>query len=155
MVLCVFAFALGFTVGLRSFMAPAALSIAARWGELKLTNSWLGFLGYAWTPWLFTGAALGELINDKLPNTPSRKTPVQFFFRVVSGALSGAAVGASSGSPFSGMVAGALGAIAGTFGGAAARAKLARALGGRDLWAGLCEDVVTVLSVIVLLLCLA
>jgi uncharacterized membrane protein len=155
MILSAFAFALGFTVGLRSFMAPAAISIAARWGNLDLSHSWLAFLGYAWTPWLLTGGALGELINDKLPNTPSRKAPVQFVFRLVSGALSGAAIGASSGSPFSGMLAGALGAVAGTFGGAAARGKLARAFGGRDLWAALSEDLVTILAVIVLVFCIA
>jgi uncharacterized membrane protein len=137
-------------VGLRSFIAPAAISIAARWGDLDLTHSWLAFFAYAWTPWLLSGAALGELINDKLPNTPSRKAPVQFVFRIVSGAISGAAVGAASGSPFSGMLARTLGAIAGTFGGAAARAKLARVFCGRDLWAGLSEDFVTIFAVIAL-----
>ena len=95
MMIGVFAFIIGFTVGLRSFIAPAAISVAARWGGLNLTNTGLAFLGYAWTPWLLTGAAIGELIDDKLPNTPSRKAPVQFAFRIVSGAMSGAAVGAT------------------------------------------------------------
>ena len=99
MVIWVLAFLIGFTVGLRSFTAPAAISVAARWGGLNLTNTWFAFLGYAWTPWLLTGAAIGELINDKLPNTPSRKTLPQFAFRIVSGAISGASIGATSGVP--------------------------------------------------------
>jgi hypothetical protein len=31
----------------------------------NLSNSWVAFLGYAWTPWIFSIAAIGELINDK------------------------------------------------------------------------------------------
>jgi uncharacterized membrane protein len=155
MIIGALAFLIGFAAGLRSFTAPAAISLAARWGGLNLRNTSLAFLGYAWTPWLLTGAAIGEIINDKLPNTPSRKTPPQFAFRIVSGAISGASIGATSGSPFSGMFAGILGAIAGTLGGASARAKLATVFGGRDLWAALCEDFVTIFLVTVVLLCIA
>jgi uncharacterized membrane protein len=154
MIIGVLAFVIGFTVGLRSFAAPAAISMAARWGGLNLSNTGLAFLGYTWTPWLLTGAAIGELINDKLPNTPSRKTPFQFAFRILSGAISGASIGATSGSPLTGMLAGILGAITGTLGGSTVRAKLAK-LFGRDLWAALCEDVVTVLLVIMVLLRIA
>ncbi|SEF79624.1 Uncharacterized membrane protein [Bryocella elongata] len=153
MVVGVLAFAIGFTAGLRCFTAPAAIGVAARWGSLHLANTWLAFLGYAWTPWLLTGAAVGEIVNDKLPNTPSRKSPPQFTFRIVSGALSGASVGAVSGCPFSGMFAGILGAIAGTFSGASGRQKLVRIFGGRELWAALSEDLVTILMVILVLLC--
>ena len=53
---------------------------AVRWRGLDLTHFWLAFLGYAWTPRLLTGGVTGELINDKLPNTPSRKSPAQFAF---------------------------------------------------------------------------
>jgi uncharacterized membrane protein len=155
MIIGVLSFVIGFTAGLRSFTAPAAISLAARWGGLNLRNTGLAFLGYAWTPWLLTGAAIGELINDKLPNTPSRKTLSQFAFRIVSGAISGGSVGAASGSPFTGMFAGILGAIAGTLGGASARARLARFFGGRDLWAAFCEDFVTILLVVVVLLRIA
>ena len=42
--------------------------------------------------------ALGELVTDQLPTTPSRTVPVQFGARILTGALSGAAIGAAAGS---------------------------------------------------------
>ena len=71
----------------------AAVSWAARLGHLNLDGSWLAFMGYAWTPWIFTLLALVEMVTDQLPSTPSRKVPMQFGARIVSGALSGATIG--------------------------------------------------------------
>src|SRR5437016_7851165 len=104
----VLAFLIGAIVGLRSLTAPAAVSWAARLGWLHLENTWLAFLGYAATPYIFTLAAIGELINDKLPKTPSRKEPMPFVARIISGAMCGAAVGSDA--LISGAVAGAIGA---------------------------------------------
>jgi uncharacterized membrane protein len=87
--------------------------------------------------------AIGELITDQLPKTPSRKVPMQFGGRIVSGALCGACIGAPHGALVAGLVAGVLGAVIGTLGGAAARGALARAFG-RDLPAALIEDVVAI-----------
>ena len=78
----------GIVAGSRTFTAPAAVSWAARLGHLDLDGSWLAFMGYAWTPWIFTALALVELVIDQLPSTPSRKVPMQFGARLVSGALS-------------------------------------------------------------------
>ena len=91
----VLAFFIGVVAGLRSMTAPAAVSWAARLGWLHLENTWLAFLGFAATPYLVSVLAIGELINDKLPKTPSRKMPVPFIARIVTGALCGAALGAS------------------------------------------------------------
>jgi uncharacterized membrane protein len=116
---------------------------------LKLGGTPLAFLGFAVTPYIFTVLALGELVNDKLPNTPSRKVPPQFGARIVMGALSGGALGASAGMLWAGVVIGATGAVAGTLGGAAVRGALARAFG-KDLPAALIEDAVAiVLSILV------
>src|SRR5438874_10537327 len=73
----VYAFAVGIGVvaGLRSLTAPAAVSWAAHLGWLNLENMWLAFLGFAATPYVLSVLAIGELINDKLPKTPSRKAP--------------------------------------------------------------------------------
>jgi len=103
----------------------------------------LAWLGYAWTPWILTVFAIGELITDQLPTTPSRKVPVQFGTRILAGALSGAAIGIPAGSLIGGVVAGAIGAIIGTLGGAAARGKLAAAFG-KDTPAALIEDAVAI-----------
>src|SRR5436305_7445302 len=86
--------------GLRSLTAPAAVSWAASpgWlqnGWLHLENTGLAFLGSAAAPYILTVLAVGELIADKLPKTPSRKAASGFVARVASGALCGAAVGAA------------------------------------------------------------
>src|SRR5258705_2728145 len=92
----IWAFLIGVIAGLRSMTAPAVVSWAARMGWLNLENTPLAFLGYALTPYIFTVLAIGELIAEKLPKTPSRKTPGPFIGRIVTGALSGAALGAPS-----------------------------------------------------------
>ena len=90
----VLAFLIGVVAGLRSMTAPAAISWAARAGGLHLENTWLAFLGYTATPYILTVLAVGELISDKLPKTPSRKAPPGFIARIVVGALCGAALAA-------------------------------------------------------------
>ncbi len=130
-------------------MGPAAVSWAAKLGMLAVAGTPMAFMGFKYTAIILTVLAVGELINDKLPKTPSRKTPPQFIARIFSGALVGATVGAGSGSLILGLVAGAIGAVVGTLGGAAVRGKLAAAFG-KDLPAALIEDVVgIVLSVVV------
>ena len=85
-------------------------------------------------------------MNDKLPKTPSRKTPPQFIARIVTGALSGAALGASQQSLVGGLIAGAVGAVAGTLGGAEVRSCLVKAIDGKDLPIALLEDAVTIVG---------
>jgi uncharacterized membrane protein len=148
MSILVLAFLLGVVSGLRALTAPAAASWAAHAGLLHLQATPLAFLGYTFTPWIFTLLAIGEIINDKLPKTPSRTVPPQFIFRILSGAFVGAAIGASSHALAPGLVAGALGAVAGTLGGAFIRARLAASFG-RDLPAALTEDAFAILLALV------
>jgi uncharacterized membrane protein len=137
------AFAIGVVAGLRTVTAPAAVSWAARLGWLNVTPTGFAFLGYAYTPWIFTVLALLEFVGDQLPSTPSRKVPMQFGARIVSGAFCGAAIGAVYGSLVPGLVAGAAGAVAGTLGGAALRGRLAKALGS-DTPAAFIEDAIAI-----------
>jgi uncharacterized membrane protein len=125
MIAYVLAFVIGIVAGLRAMTAPAVVSWAAKVGWLPLGGTWLAFLGYAWTPWILTLAAVGELINDKI-TTQSRTAPPPFIARLVMGALSGAAVAAPAGYLVGGIFAGVLGAAAGTFGGAKARSGLTK-----------------------------
>jgi uncharacterized membrane protein len=139
------AFGIGIIAGLRSMTAPAVVSWAARLGWLHLESTPLAFLGHAVTPYIVSFLALGELVADKLPKTPSRKTAVPFGARIVAGALSGAAVAAGGGqSAVAGAVAGALGAAAGTLGGYQLRTGLVRALKVPDFVVALLEDAVAV-----------
>jgi uncharacterized membrane protein len=141
--LYVLAFLIGIVAGLRAMTPVAAVSWAARLGWLKLEGTPLAFLGYAATPWIATLAAIGELINDKLPKTPSRKVPPAFIARILMGAMCGAAIGATAGALAGGLIVGAIGAVVGTLGGAEFRGRLARAAG-RDLPIALLEDAIAI-----------
>lgn len=143
------AFFIGVIAGLRAMTPVAVVSWAAHLGALQLQGTGLAFLGFAATPYIVTVLALGELITDKLPKTPSRKVPVPFGTRIVVGALCGAALGLASQALVGGIIAGAIGAVIGTFGGAAIRARLARAFG-KDLPAALLEDVVAIGGAIII-----
>jgi uncharacterized membrane protein len=143
--LIVLALLIGVIAGLRAFTAPTAVSWAARLGWLPLAGTPLAFLGYAATPYIFTALFVFELVNDQLPKTPSRTVPPQFIARIVLGGLSGAAIGAGLGSLWLGLVCGAIGAVAGTLGGAAFRGWLA-GLFGKDLPAGLLEDAIAIMG---------
>jgi uncharacterized membrane protein len=135
------AFLIGTASGLRALIGLAAVSWAVHFGILPLGHTWLAFLGYAFTPYILALIAIGELINDKLPKTPSRFIPTQFITRIVMSALCGLAIGLSGNGMIIGVVAGIIGAVAGTFAGAKARRLLAKTFG-RDLPAALLEDAV-------------
>jgi uncharacterized membrane protein len=99
------ALALGFVSGLRVFTSPAALYLVRG-----------GFAGV-----VLAVAAVVEYVVDALPQTPSRTSPVQLGVRVLSGASVGWIVAAPHGAAAAGVVAGIVGALAGTYGGHAAR----------------------------------
>ena len=139
----VLAFLIGVVAGLRAMTAPAAVSFGAARGWLHLKGTWLAFLGFRWTPYIFIVLALVELVTDQLPKTPSRKVPQQFGARILSGALCGAAIGASGNSWVVGLVLGAIGAVVGTLGGYELRGRLARAVGS-DRPIALVEDAIAI-----------
>ncbi len=147
MTVIVLALLIGIVAGLRAMTAPAAAAFGARFGALAVAGTPMAFMGYAWTPWILGAAALSELITDQLPSPPSRKVPVQFTARVLTGALSGATVAAPAGSIVSGVIAGIIGAVIGTLGGAALRARLATAFG-KDRPAAIIEDIVAIVAAI-------
>jgi uncharacterized membrane protein len=84
MFLFINAFLVGTASGLRALIGLAAVSWASRFGLLPLGHTWLAFLGYALTPYILTLMAIGELVNDTLPKTPSRLVPPQFITRIVT-----------------------------------------------------------------------
>jgi uncharacterized membrane protein len=146
--LCLFALLIGVVAGSRTFTAPAAVSWAAHLGWLHLTDTPLGVLGASVTPYIFTLLAIGELILDKLPQTPSRKAPGAFIARIISGTFCGAALGAAGGAAVGGLIAGGGGAIIGTFGGYEFRSRLVKASGGRDLPIALLEDACAIVAAV-------
>jgi uncharacterized membrane protein len=139
----------GIVAGMRSMLAPCVVSWAVWEGILNVDATPLAFMGYKYTRIIFSVLALGELIADKLPMTPSRKAAGPFIGRILSGALCGATIGAGRNAMVWMAVLGAAGAVAGTLGGAAARAKLA-AVFHRDLPAALVEDFVAIVMSLML-----
>src|SRR5437868_2064792 len=126
------AFLIGVCAGLRSLTAPAVVAWAIHLGWLKLDGP-LALIGSTGTVTILTILAVGELIADKLPKTPSRTAALGLCARVVTGGLTGACIAAAGGmQPLFGAVLGAAGGVAGAFGGYQARTRLVKALGVRD-----------------------
>lgn len=92
----------GLVAGSRSMIAPAAIAQAAAAGRLHLEASRLASFGWRFTPWIVSLLAIDEIIADKLPSTPSRKTPPEIIGRIVTG----------SGQPWVGPIAAPIGAAA-------------------------------------------
>ena len=136
---------IGVVAGLRALTAPAAISWAAWLGWLDLSGTWLSFMSSIWAVVILTALAVIELVTDQLPSTPSRKVPQQFGARILMGAVAGAAIGVPTGSWIAGLFAGIAGAIIGTYGGAALRAKLAASFG-KDPPAAFIEDAIAIIG---------
>jgi uncharacterized membrane protein len=138
-------FLLGVVCGLRSMMAPAAVCWGAHLGWLHFAGTRLSFIDNPITLIVFTLFGLGELVADKLPNTPARTAPPGLIARIVFGAACAGALAVSTGGSVGVASAlGAAGAIAGTFGGY--RIRRALTAGGKrpDLSVALIEDLVAI-----------
>jgi uncharacterized membrane protein len=139
-----FAFLIGFFGGLRSLTAPAATAWAVYLGWLKIERP-LALIGSLPSVAIFTVLAIVELAADKRPNTPSRTAPPGLIARIVMGGLTGACIAASGAQGiFLGATLGAVGGIAGCFLGYQARTGLVKALGMRDVYIALVEDLVAI-----------
>jgi uncharacterized membrane protein len=144
------AFAIGVIAGLRSMTAPAAVSwaVALRGADLpELSQSYLAFMQSTITSWIFTLLAVGELIADKLPFTPSRMSPGPFGGRLLMGGLCGAVIClATAQSVLAGVLFGIVGAFAGAYAGYSYRTKWTKSLNLPDLVLALIEDAIAVLG---------
>lgn len=99
-------FGIGAVAGLRSMTAPAATLGA-------IDSHWTGAARFA---------AAGELFVDKLPIAPARLMPTALAVRILSGALCGRALAKRRDASLAlGTLAGAIGALAGSYGGYYAR----------------------------------
>jgi uncharacterized membrane protein len=133
---------IGFVAGLRSLTAPAAVSWAARLGWLNLEGSPFAFMGSAAAVAIFTLLALAEFVGDVLPKTPSRTSPGPLIARIVMGGLSGACL--ANPSLVAGAFVGGIGGVAGAFAGYQARKRLVQALGVKDIFIAVAEDLVAI-----------
>jgi uncharacterized membrane protein len=138
-------FGIGMVTGLRSMTAPAVVAWAAHLGWINLSGSPLAIMGSAWAVGIFTVGALGEFVADQLPTTPARTAAVGLTARIVIGLLTGACLGVAGGSSYwLGALIGAIGAIAGAFGGYQARVRLVRGLHVPDAAIAIPEDLLAI-----------
>jgi len=142
----VFALLIGVVAGLRAATPIAAIAIAAYLGWIDFSGTQVAFIGHIITVIILVVLAIVELVGDQLPKTPSRKVPMQFGARIVMGALAGALL---PGSWIVGAILGAIGAVIGTYGGAAVRASLAKSFG-QDRPAAFIEDAVAVVAALLI-----
>ena len=139
-----FVFLVGFFAGLRSLTAPATTAWAVYLGWLRLERP-LSLIGSSPSVAIFTLLAIVELVADKLPKTPNRTSPPGLIARIVTGGLTGACVASGGGQGiFLGALLGAIGGVAGCFLGYRARADIVQALGTRDIYVALLEDIVAI-----------
>jgi uncharacterized membrane protein len=139
------AFLIGVLVGLRCLTPPAVLAWAATLGWIGFATGPLHFLANKIVVVALTLAALGELIGDKLPSSPSRTAPLGLYARIVLGAFSGGCIAmAGSLSFWLGAPLGLIGGLLGCFGGFQMRTRTVKALKCPDFVIALLEDAVAI-----------
>jgi uncharacterized membrane protein len=139
------ALGIGVIAGLRALTAPATVSWAAHLGWIQLAGSHLSWMSSIITVAIFTLAAIGEIVNDKLPKTPPRTAPPSIVIRMVMGAFAAATLSAGTGGAlWIGVLLGAIGALIGTFGGYYVRTGVVKALHSPDWPIALIEDAVAI-----------
>jgi uncharacterized membrane protein len=139
------AIGIGIVAGLRSLTAPAVVAWGAHLGRLDLAGSAVGFMGSKVAVAIFTLLALAEFVGDLLTRTPSRTSAGPLVARILMGGLCGACVCLSFGqSLIGGAVLGAIGGVIGAFAGYQGRMRLVRALGVKDFFIAIPEDLVAI-----------
>lgn len=140
------AFQIGVIAGMRSMMAPALVSHKlSRTTPNPLPDSPVHFMTSSKTAITFAVLAGGELVGDKLPQTPDRTAFPQVAGRLVSGALCGAALTKADGQPLAyGAALGTLGAVVGTFAFFQLRHWLTHEKDLPDVWVAVAEDALAI-----------
>jgi uncharacterized membrane protein len=142
----------GVVAGLRALTAPAVVAWAAAFGWISLDGTWAEWMAHPITVTVLTVLAVMEFVTDKLSRTPSRRTPMQFATRLLTGGFAGAVLAtgtildATAWEVIAGVGAAWIGAVVGTLGGAEGRKRLVAANDGHDLPVALTEDAIAVLG---------
>lgn len=136
---------LGGMNGLRTMTPMAVLCWFSYAGHLEVHYSWPFWTTKLVTAIVFTVLAVGELIGDKLPQTPNRTSPPALLARIVFGGLVGAICATSlHGSLIEGALLGSISAIAGAFLGFHLRQYLVKERQFADLPVALAEDAIAI-----------
>jgi uncharacterized membrane protein len=138
-------FAVGVLTGLRTMTPIAVLCWMTVLGRVPAVAGWMGFARNWISVGVFSLAAIGELVGDKLPMTPSRLKAPGLVARLAFGGLCAAILAAAFGvSIIAGVGLGAAGALVGCFAGWFMRTRTVAGLGCADWPVALVEDVIAV-----------
>lgn len=151
----VLVFILGMLTGLRTLTPIAVMCwfayLRGVFQPVLMLTGWRSFLGNPISVGIFSLMALGEYVGDKLPNTPSRTSPIgvagRLLFGVAVGVLIAPRVG---GHHYLKGITGGIGALCGTYGGWWVRTKLSARVG-KDWPVANLEDWFTIAASIMVL----
>lgn len=139
------ALGIGVIAGLRALTAPATVSWAAHLGWIQVGGTHFSFMSSIIAVVILTLAAVGEIVNDKLPKTPPRTALPSFIIRMLTGAFAAATLSAGLGGSLElGALLGLIGAVIGTYGGYFARTGVVKALHSPDWPIALVEDAMAI-----------
>lgn len=138
---------LGFDAGLRS-MTPLAI-LALRQPDAPRIAGWKRWspMRHGWSRAALVAAGLGEVVADKLPETPSRIKPGPLAGRAVMGGIAGLAIASTHhGAPayLAGATIGAAGAITGSYAGYHVRKAIVEQTSLPDPVVALSEDAIAI-----------
>jgi len=141
---------LGMMTGLRTMTPIAVLCWFAYFGSdgghLPLGGTWAFWAAKLVSAIVFTVLAAGELVGDKLPQTPNRTAPGPLMARIFFGGLVGAiAATGMKGPAMEGILLGAFSALAGAFLGYEIRKRLVLRTGRPDWNIAVAEDAFAIL----------
>lgn len=140
---------LGFATGLRTMTPMAVLCWYAWMRAIPVEGTWAFWTAKPVTAIVFTVLAVGELIGDKLPKTPSRVSPGPLAARLVFGGLVGAISAiALEGPGIEGVVLGVVGAGIGSYVGFMLRRHLVSSFDCADWKIAVPEDLIAIVCAI-------
>jgi len=137
--------ALGACTGLRTMTPIAVVCWFAFYHQVLHLSGWRGFTANLFSVIIFTIFALGELIGDKLPKTPSRTAAPGLIARIVFGGFVGLILAQPVVlHPSEAIFVGMLGAVVGTYAGWFVRTRTVTALKCPDWPIALTEDALAI-----------
>ena len=135
---------IGLSAGLRTFTAPAVVAWSAYLGWINLDHTPFVFMASPISIAIFSFLAFGEYVWDVLPSTPSRTQAPGLIGRILTGAFSAACLLAATNNNLLLCILGSFAAICAAFAGYQMRVRLVRALGVKDAFIAIPEDLVAV-----------
>jgi uncharacterized membrane protein len=137
----------GAATGLRTFTPLSVICWFAYLGYLPVEGTWAAWTARLWVAIVVTVVAVGELVGDKLPQTPNRTSPGPLLARAIFAGLGGLICATTTHRPgIEGVLLAGAGAVIGAFAGFMIRRNIVQKLGCPDWPIALVEDITALLA---------